>query len=559
VFVLMDIEWIENSYSYISPTQIAAYRVDEQWQGHEKFYSRIAPRDSSFHQWKHMAFTGGKPSDFLYANGLHRVLTNLQNWLLDDDVICFWTEDSKNILKSIYNLILKIKVPHRIVVLSEYLFPFLKERKMAIGNAYRLCNEYGDQASGPKHHSENDVIAMQMALACIQFPSVMLNDGPPKQYSTTCISTPSVLVNIPDPERPYQLEIETNIFHKTGCKSIPAEAALTGHPNLKYFFRKNLIACPHCIKADVKKAIRERNQDIIDRTSFQYVYAENSDVFHRRGCPAVLNTTSTIKGSVYFDATASTGRRPCKLCNPTAGTWLSTAEKKKAKRIAKLAAKEAALKTAVPTRSMNAREQRAFIRYQEARTERLGAQTSTFQSSAEKDDFYTLTQPRFAFFCGAGYQTFHKRNCQKLHGLTNITGFSKYKDAIRFGHTPCKLCKPTSKLDIEYSIPITNKKRKGETIKDLESLCAEQGYSFEISDQYFCFVTSVGRWKIDCSSSPYIVYHINRARTPNNEYNYHRQPRLFLSLLDTFDYIQRHDKKLQERSCFDYETEVAIG
>ena len=559
MFVLMDIEWIENSYSYISPTQIAAYRVDEKWQGHERFYSRIVPRDSSFHQWSHMAYTGGKPSDFLYANGLHRVLTNLQSWLQDDDVICFWTEDSKNILKSIFNLILKIKVPHRIVVLNEYLFPFLKERKMAIGNAYRLCNEYGDQASGPKHHSENDVVAMQMALACIQFPYSLLNTGPQKHHSPACISSPEVRISNPDPERPYQLEIETNIFHKTGCTSIPADAALTGHPNLKYFFRKKLTACPHCMKNDIRKAIRERNQDIIDRTAFQFVYAENSDVFHRRGCPAVLSTTSTIKGSVYFDATASTGRRPCKICTPTAGTWLSTADKKKAKRIAKLAAKEAALKTTVPTRSMNAREQCAFTRFQEARTERFAVQSSSFQSAVEKDDFYTLTQPRFAFFCGAGYQTFHRRNCQKLHGLTSITGFSRYKDAIRSGHTPCKFCKPTPKLDIEYSIPITNKKRKGETIKDLESLCAEQGYSYEIADQYFCFVTPVGRWKIDCSSSPYIVYHINRARTPNNEHDYHRQPRLFLSLLDTFEYIQRHDKKLQEHTYSAFETESATG
>lgn len=134
-----------------------------------------------------------------------------------------------------------------------------------------------------------------------------------------------------------------------------------------------------------------------------------------------------------------------------------------------------------------------------------------------------------------------------------------YKDAIRSGHTPCKFCKPTPKLDIEYSIPITNKKRKGETIKDLESLCAEQGYSYESADQYFCFVTPVGRWKIDCSSSPYIVYHINRARTPNNEHDYHRQPRLFLSLLDTFEYIQRHDKKLQEHTYSACETESATG
>ena len=54
----------------------------------------------------------------------------------------------------------------------------------------------------------------------------------------------------------------------------------------------------------------------------------------------------------------------------------------------------------------------------------------------------------------------------------------------------------------------------------------------------------MGRWKIDTSTSPYVIYHINLVRTPDNENYYHRQPRLFLSLLDAFLYIHRHDKNL---------------
>lgn len=64
MFVLMDIEWIENRYHHINPTQIAAMRVDEQWNCQDQFYSRIYPRDNSFHNWKHMAYIGGTPSDW---------------------------------------------------------------------------------------------------------------------------------------------------------------------------------------------------------------------------------------------------------------------------------------------------------------------------------------------------------------------------------------------------------------------------------------------------------------------------------------------------------------
>ncbi len=541
MFVLMDIEWIENRCHHISPTQIAAMRVDEHWNCQDQFYSRIAPRDPSFHNWNHMAYIGGTPSEFLYARGIYRVLTEPQSWLCEDDVICFWYADSRNILKSIYNLIFKSKVPQRIVVLGDYLFPFLAGRKMKIGNAYALCDQYGLQAVGPKHHAANDVAAMWKALGYIQYPTSLLYDAPPRDTKETSNTAKALeAVSVPDAMRPYQLEVETGVFHKADCSAIPDGAVLTGHPDLKYFFRKKLQACPYCMKEEVRKGLRERNRDIIERTQYQFIYTEHSEVFHRRGCSAILSTTDMIQGSVYYDAAAKTGRRPCKLCAPDSGTWRSMSEKKRAKR----AAKAAAASTMIPDRAMNLQEQRAYARYTEARTERFAAAKDSFASETEKNDFYTLTQPRFAFFCGAGYQTFHKRSCQKLRGLSSITGFSRYQDAIRSGHTPCKVCKPTAKLDIACSIPITNRRRAGEAISDLEALCGEQGYTYQIADQCFCFATAVGKWKIDFSTTPYIVYHINLVRDPDGEQLYHRQPRLFLSLLDAFAYIQRHDRQL---------------
>lgn len=97
---------------------------------------------------------------------------------------------------------------------------------------------------------------------------------------------------------------------------------------------------------------------------------------------------------------------------------------------------------------------------------------------------------------------------------------------------------------MEYSIPITNIARDNESISVLKTLCNDQNYPYELNGQLFCFSTPVGKWQIDLSSAPYIVYHINLVHTPNNTTSFHRQPRLFLSLLDTFSYIQRHDQNL---------------
>lgn len=189
-----------------------------------------------------------------------------------------------------------------------------------------------------------------------------------------------------------------------------------------------------------------------------------------------------------------------------------------------------------------------MTRFIQARDERFARANKEFKSQTEKDDFYTLTQTRFAFWAAAGYATFHRRECRKLKGLSNLRGFSRYKDAIRSGHTPCKYCKPNAKQDIVCPIPINNRKRADECVGDLETLCNEHGYPFQFENGMFLFSTPVGKWKINTMQKPYTVEHINLVTRPGNEFYYHRQPRLFLSLLDTFEYIHRHDKDLAAKT-----------
>ena len=63
----------------------------------------------------------------------------------------------------------------------------------------------------------------------------------------------------------------------------------------------------------------------------------------------------------------------------------------------------------------------------------------------------------------------------------------------------------------------------------------------------FSFSTPVGKWKIDTTAKPYVIYHINLVMTPQAS-SYHRQPRIFLSMLDCMAYIRRHDDELCERT-----------
>ena len=95
MYVLADLEWVEDRSNRISLTQIAMVRVDENWKAEESIYRRIRPLDPSFHQWEHVAFTGGTREDFLSAPNRGTAFSEIFNWLWPDDIICWWFEESK--------------------------------------------------------------------------------------------------------------------------------------------------------------------------------------------------------------------------------------------------------------------------------------------------------------------------------------------------------------------------------------------------------------------------------------------------------------------------------
>ena len=69
-------------------------------------------------------------------------------------------------------------------------------------------------------------------------------------------------------------------------------------------------------RAPAKEPIprQERNAKIIAASSYNYLYAPNSEVFHCRNCKQLLRVKELL-GSAYYQ-TAAQNRRPCKLCHP---------------------------------------------------------------------------------------------------------------------------------------------------------------------------------------------------------------------------------------------------
>ena len=83
-------------------------------------------------------------------------------------------------------------------------------------------------------------------------------------------------------------------------------------------------------RAPAKEPIprQERNAKIIAASSYNYLYAPNSEIFHCRNCKQLLRVKELL-GSVYYQ-TASKNRRPCKLCHPELQPIIDRPPKEKA-------------------------------------------------------------------------------------------------------------------------------------------------------------------------------------------------------------------------------------
>lgn len=551
MIVLADIEWALPQGAKPYPTQLALQRVDEKWNTVAIFYSRIRP-GSILPDWSFCAFSGGTAEEFLTAPCRPEVETQMHAWLQEDDILCWWFAQSKGIFQQFFPTLKH----HASAAVTRYLPEYFQDISWKVRNPYILAKEllnafsdgknYGineDWAAlpSPEHYALNDTKAMRMALSAMQFPQSRLLDPPDPAGASEDIHTVKGVGT--DAKGRFLYDPVTNTIHHKGCSLIGTESELLPFGALKTPVQKGYKPCPKCCAKLYYKALAERNADILIRCQYTYIYSPASSVFHKYTCKTMLSA-HTILGTGKYNSCLEKGLRPCKLCHPTRDDPPNPA----AAAATPPPSKNGMIKKPCPS-NLPKEKQRAVSRLWQAQQERFDPRNKEKLSPESKDDFYTLTQPRFVFWAARGYQNFHTRNCPKLKGLSSLTGFARYSDAIRARYTPCKQCKPSKKQDAVYSIPITSRKRVGESYHLLFDLCQQYNYpcALDSAGTYFLLETPVGKWRINLSANPTTLDHINLTSPKGSKTQYHQQPRLFLSLADTFSYIHRHDNVIMRR------------
>lgn len=290
---------------------------------------------------------------FLTAPSYSQAFEDIEKWLWPSDTICWWSEESKEWVQKIVPAITNPQI-----VINEKVTNFLGHR---LCNPYQLGKKLKLTPPGAMHNSRNDVEMMRQVLEIIQMPNPIPDNIEPAPISKFAPTLPD-----------YIAHIETNRIHKKGCTQLPTTGSTKGYNELTKPIGKGYVPCD-CVKEEYRKARRTRNQSIIDRTEYCFIYSPDSKVFHRRDCKIALNANQ-IMGTVQYHNCLSTGRQPCKLCNPEFKdeTYKHVLSGKKSG------------KKKNPVRSLSADEQRAINRHRQAQEEARSLSCGIPKSNAFK-------------------------------------------------------------------------------------------------------------------------------------------------------------------------------
>ncbi len=227
MYVLMDMEWYA-SQSTVFITQIAAIRIDSNFEIVNTFSKLVFPRTLKGIQWKHMAFSGAAPGEFLRGDTVEKVFESLRRWLAPSDVLLWWHESSQAFFRKAFAQVTGEEIAHDMWILRPGVRNVLQDGRKNKGSPHELCKARALDATWPEHRSLNDVRAMRILLRWANQPISHLID--PAYQSLEFTVKPPVLSPEEDAagasassKEGYVLDRKTGIVHRADCIYIDAD------------------------------------------------------------------------------------------------------------------------------------------------------------------------------------------------------------------------------------------------------------------------------------------------------------------------------------------------
>ena len=558
MLVIMDMEWMDWCYKS-TPTQLSALRVTPDWQEESRFDRIIRPESEQKCSWDHMAFTGYSKNAFLNASDAFTVMKDFSEWLNPEDVLCWWSEPTADTFKTIWRGLFHTAMPFPLRLIAPAIRENIRYRGSPLrGSAYAMAKTIGLPLIETEHCSADDVNVIRLLLRECQAKPETIPAYTPEERTAAEIPETTRGQSAYNPSLKYVLDLTHRRAHLASCSLIPPTSELKSMATMENVIRSLLPPCS-CCKEEYWQFSHERSEENIRKMQLNFLYAEESRLFHKTSCVHVQHMPyPQIHGCIRYETAVQHGFRPCGFCKPKPADEKeplhiinNTPFSLPLKRVDPFAFKSLSTSTkqkqakpekTIYDRTLSRYEQNAVKRHEQAIKERAAIPGNL--TGIENRDAHVLSQSGFAFWAAEGYQSFHLRNCPKLKGLSHLHGYARFSDARRYGLTPCKMCKPSKKNDIIASVPMDQRIRKEEDKNKIDAICKRLHWQYENKKDGYYIETPVGKWKLISGTYPLEVYHINKVDTPDNQDNYHKQHRTFLSMTDTVEYIRRHDDAL---------------
>lgn len=217
MFVVLDMEWIEDAGGCRSLTQLYAARVDERWNAVRSFDALVRPREPHRAPWEHMAFSGYAPEEFCAAEPERDCVERFFRWLQPDDVICCWQFETKNTLEALFRRSFSGAFSVTVLCMNKKVRAITERRGIRCFPLYRIAEAAGLTVPAPEHRSSCDVSVMLALFQTLEFPQ----EPPQTQSAKSPLSRQErnerIIANA---GYTYLFSPASGVFHLRTCKQL---------------------------------------------------------------------------------------------------------------------------------------------------------------------------------------------------------------------------------------------------------------------------------------------------------------------------------------------------
>lgn len=154
--VLVDVEWLQESETIKTITQIAASRISDSWEVVDEFSCLVCPAEDWHCDWDHMAYNGYSPDEFRIGSTEDECMALFASYIRDEDKLCVWSNGAKKLLKEKYELYMGTTLPTKCLCVNDKVYAVAKHRGLSNFEMYAVAEAFGMDTPVPKHCSVND-------------------------------------------------------------------------------------------------------------------------------------------------------------------------------------------------------------------------------------------------------------------------------------------------------------------------------------------------------------------------------------------------------------------